>query len=140
MLQPLQQILKVSFIVTIPTCNSNKSITFYVVGNWSDGLREILASCYQHHGLDPETYIIKDTEDESRDRSFLPEELRPHPPPQNSPASRLLPDPRGRRLRSDGDEVEDGDEGFERQERSQKGYDPFSNEPTPLAVRRKRRK
>ena len=61
----------------------------YTVGNWSEGLREILASCYNYHGLHPETYFSKDPEDKSRDRSFLPEELRPRPPPANSPASKL---------------------------------------------------
>ena len=36
-------------------------------------------------------------------------------------------------------ELEDEDrEGFETQRKRQKGYDPFSDEPTPLAVRRKR--
>ena len=60
-------------------CNSSKNIgVFYAVGNWSDSLQEILASCYHHHGLDPETYTFKYPEDNSRERSFLPEELRPH--------------------------------------------------------------
>ena len=110
---------------------------------------EILANCYRHHGLDPETYIFKDPEDNSREGSLLPEELRPHPPPPNSPASRLLPDPQRKRLRSDGDELEDNNreeleddnrEDLENQRKRQKGYDLFSDEPTPLALRRKRRK
>ena len=42
-------------------------------------------------------------------------------------------------LRSDGDELEE-DEDLENQRKRQKGYDPFSDEPTPLALRRKRRK
>ena len=108
-----------------------------------------MASCYHHHGLDPETYIFKYQEDNSRERSFLPEELRPHPPLPNSPASRLLPDSRGKRLRSDRDELEDDNreeleddnsEDLEKQRKRQKGYDPFSDEPTLLALRRTRRK
>ena len=92
--------------------NSSKISVYFLCCRkleWSDGLREILASCYRHHGLNPETYIFKDPEDDSRETSFLPEELRPRPPPPNLPASRLLPDPQGKRLRSDGDELEDDD-------------------------------
>lgn len=100
-----------------------------------------MENCYNHHGLDPESYYCKDPEDKSRDRSFLPEELRSRPPPATSPASKLLPDPRGKRLRSDGDELEeDNGDDYQSQGKRQKGYNPYSDEPTPLAIRRKRRK
>ena len=138
-LRLLQLILKVCLELWYVIAVKHKHVL--CLGNWSDGLREILASCYHHHGLDPETYVFKDPEDNLRERSFLPEELRPHPPPPNSPASRLMPYHRGKRLRSEGDELEDDDrENLENQRKRQKGYDPFSDEPTPLAVRRKRRK
>ena len=71
---------------------------------------------------------------------MLSVELRTHPPPPNSPASRLLPDPREKRIDIDGDELEDDDrEDLENQRKRQKGYDPFSDEPTP-ALRCKGRK
>ena len=133
-LRLLQLILKVCLELWYVIAVKHKH--FLCLGNWSDGLREILASCYHHHGLDPETYIFKDN---SRERSFLPKELRPHPLP-NSPASWLLPYPQGKRLWSDGDELEDDDrEDLENQRKRQKGYDPFSDEPTSLAVGRKKR-
>ena len=83
----------------------------YVVGNWSDGLREILRCCYEHHGLNPDTYIQEDPQDSCADTSVLPEELRPLPPPINLPAGRLMPDIR-RQLRSYGSD-ERGTEGEE---------------------------
>ena len=54
---------------------------FFLAGNWSDGLREILRCCYEHHGLNPETFIQEDPQDSHED-TLLPEELRPSPHPQ----------------------------------------------------------
>ena len=72
-------------------------------------MREIIKSCYEHHNLDPERYTYQDPEDSNADRSILLEKLRPHPPPTNSPAARLLPDPRCR-LRSYKDETDESDD------------------------------
>ena len=108
-------------------------------------MREILRCCYEHYGLNPDTNIQEDPQDIHADRSVLPEELRPLPPPSDSPASRLMPDVR-RRLRSYDDESceSDAEEGAEvtakrPPSKKQKHYNPFSQEPTPLALRRPRR-
>ena len=45
----------------------------YYVGNWSGGLREILKCCYEHHGLNPESYIQEDPQDSCADSSMFPE-------------------------------------------------------------------
>lgn len=55
-------------------------------GNWSDKLREIIQSYYEHYNLDPETYVQVDPED-TRERERILEELIPQPPPPNSPAA-----------------------------------------------------
>ena len=119
-------------------------------GNWSDGLREIIHYCYCHYNLDPETYIQQDPDRNSHERSIIPKELRPQPPPSDSPATRLLPDPRTRkrvRQTANEDEIEEEEDGIEkeqerRQRKKQKSsyYDPFSDDPTPLAIRRCRRR
>ena len=117
---------------------------YICTGNWSDGLRKIIRSCNQHHDLDPETYVQQDPEDSHGSRSFEPEELRPLPPPSGSPASRLLPDPSRKRMRhtnieEDKENVEEEEQ--ERPRRKQiKVYDPLSEKPTRLAIRRTRRK
>ena len=65
-------------------------------------------------GLDPETYVGQDPED-PHERSILPEELQSQP--ANPQASRLMPDPRRKRNRSEnndgdqGDDQGDGDQG-----------------------------
>ena len=75
------------------------------------------------------------SEDKSRDRSFLPEELRPRQPPATSPASKLLPGPGWKRLRSDGDELEeDNGDDFESQGKGQKDTTPTVTNQTPLAI------
>ena len=73
------------------------------------------------------------------DTSVLPEELRPQPPPRDSPAGRLMPDVR-RRLRSDDDT--EGAEVTTRappRKRPRRQYDPYSQKPTPIALRHPRR-
>ena len=35
-----------------------------LLGNWNDGLREIIRSCYEYSNLDPKTYIAQDPEDQ----------------------------------------------------------------------------
>ena len=59
---------------------------------------EIIPSCYHHYDLDPETYVQQDPDESSQERSIIPEELRPQPPPSGSPAGRLLPDPRRKQV------------------------------------------
>ena len=71
-------------------------------------MREILRSCYEHHGLNPETFIQEDPQDCRADISMLPEELRSMPPSIDTPAAQLMPDIL-RRLRSYDDESEESD-------------------------------
>ena len=119
----------------------------YYLRNWSDRLRQIIKCCYEHYSLDPERYIYEDPEDKRDDRSnsVLPEELRPQSPSPSSPAARLLPDPRHRRrLRANESDEDDGEDLSASapipQSKRPRVYDPFSQEPTPLALRRPRRK
>ena len=128
---------------------SDYACTYYL-GNWSDGLRQVIKCCYEHYSLDPERYIYEDPEDSRDDRSdsVLPEELRPQFPSTGSPAARLLPDPRHRhRLRANESDESNEDDGEDLstsapmlQSKRPRFYDPFSQEPTPLALRRHRRK
>ena len=98
--------------------------------------------------LDPETYVQQDPDERSQERSIIPEELQPQPPPSGSPAGRLLPDPCRKQVGHTANEDENEEEEDcveEEQERrprkKQKSpYDPFSNAPTPLAIRHCRRK
>ena len=74
------------------------------------------------------------------------------PSPSQSPAGRLLPDPRGKRVRRPDNNNDDGDVEDEEEDgepytstpmprpKKQRLYDPFSQDPTPLAIRRHRRK
>ena len=115
----------------------------YYLGNWSDGLREIIKCCYEHYSVDPDRYIYEDPEDNRDDTSIsvLPEELRPQPLSTSSPAARLFPDPRHRsRLRSYESDEDDGEylhtSTLIPQSKRPRVYDLFSQEPTPLALRR----
>lgn len=135
----------------------NKILILFTIGSWSDGLRDIIRSCYVHYNLDPETYIAKDPED-PRERLTLPEE-RLQSQPVNPQAFRLMPDQRKRTrsetdrdeddgVKDDGDIDESGSKEFhprtsspiERRRKRAKIYDLFSQDPTPLALRHQKRK
>ena len=88
---------------------------YICTGNWSDGLRELIRSYYQHHDLDPETYVNKIQRIAMGvATSFEPEELQPLPPLSGSPASRLLPDPSRKRMRHTN--IEEDEENVEEEE------------------------
>ena len=104
-------------------------------------MRRIIKCCYDRYGLDPERYVAQDPEDPS-ERSILPEELRPSQPP---PPTRLMPLSRKRigSYEEDKDEEDDEEQTSTPPHATSKRarlYDPFSGDPTPLALRRPRRK
>ena len=63
---------------------------FSSAGNWSNGVREIIRSCYHFYGLDPESYITPELEDPQEGHSVLPHDLQA-PGMMSERASRLMP-------------------------------------------------
>ena len=93
--------------------------------------------------FDHESYVVQDPEDPN-ERSIVPEELRPSQQPAPS-SSRLRPLPscsQRRTLDDEDDEEEEQLTSTPREPASKRPRfnDPFSSDPTPLALRRTRRK
>ena len=103
---------------------------------------KIIKCCYEHYGLDLETYVVQDPE-VPNERSILPEELRP----SQSLAATCLMSVSRKRIGSyeNDDEDEEDDEQqtstpLQAPSKRSRLYNPFSGDPTPLALRRERRK